>query len=386
MKTKIFAIIFISLFTFPVLGQPFQKRKSFNSDAEYGDYVKANLKIGMRVKANQDYGDVVEGMLGTYYGDLGLDPPCNIMWDKDLGSSSQVTSSYPQDQKSHAYNMHWYMVTIIDDEIQAQGVQNDDININVQTKFTCGLTKEYTFNIQDASAITRANLVINGSDYDYDNDGDFTDFSISVNGNSIIYIEDLAGEGMGTNGYYSDVTYDISQYLINGQNTIELQNTEDDGQVDYTFIKTLTINTSGNRGSVSPSGTLKYIDVDKKYICQTTENYYFDMQNISSLDRVLLVINGSDFDYDDDGDYTDFALYVNDNEIFYVETLQSQGMATDGNYGDISYDITDYLINGHNEIELQNTENDGQVDFAIIKSITISADGGGESTNSHEKY
>lgn len=386
MKTKIFAIIFISLFTYPVLGQPFQKRKNFNSDAEYGDYVKTNLKIGMRVKANQNYGDIVEGMLGTFYGDLGVDPPCNIMWDKDLGSSSQVTSSYPQAQKSHAYNLHWYMVTIVDDGMQTQnqGGQNDVINIDVQTKFTCSLTKEYTFTIQDASAITRADLIINGSDYDYDNDNDFTDFSISVNGNSIIYIENLAGQGMGANGNYSDVTYEISQYLIDGQNTIELQNTEDDGQVDYTFIKTLTVNTSGNGGSSSSSGAFKFIDVDKKFICQTTENYYFDIQNARSLNNVTLIINGSDFDYDDDGDYTDFALYVNDNEIFYIKTLHSQGMAANGDYGDISYDITDYLIDGQNKIELQNTETNDQVDFAIIKSITISSDGGRSST-SHGK-
>jgi len=374
MKTKIIAILLISLFTLPTLGQTFQKRKNFNSDEEYGDYNRSRLTIGMTVKANQDYGRVTEGMEGIFYGDLGVNPPCNIKWNSDLGSSSQVTSDYPQAYKTHAYNMEWYMVDIIGQGSSLTSTSRNTVaSFNIQKEFTSNSYEEYTFYIDDISALSEIKLTINGSDFDDDNDGDFTDFFISVNGNDIIDMISLHNEGMTGNGNYSDLTYDITDYIVNGQNTIKIGNTEDDGQVDYAFIKTMKVTSA--RGTtiddIVDGDAIKFIDINKQYTAGLSDNYYFNISSPSDYGSVQIIMNGSDFDYDNDGDYTDFSLYVNDEQIFYIEDLASFGMSTNGNYSDVSFDISDYLVAGSNKIFIENTETSDQVDYLMLKSITI---------------
>ncbi len=81
---------------------------------DYAIFNEDNLTIGTRVRANQDYGKVKSGMEGTFYGSLDpLKPPCCVMWDEDLSSSSTVSDDYPSYNHSHCYNMEWQMVDII---------------------------------------------------------------------------------------------------------------------------------------------------------------------------------------------------------------------------------------------------------------------------------
>lgn len=380
MKTKLFVILFVSLFTLPVFGQNYLKRKSFSSDAEYGEYIKDNLNVGMRVKANQDFGDVVDGMTGTYKGDDNGNNPCEILWDDNIGT----------------YNVQYYMVNIIDDAQANLSTNNGKGTGNVtggniaffdvQTKFTSSTYEEYYFEVDNPNIYNEVILTLVGSDYDYDDDGDYTDFSISVNDESIIYIEDLYSEGMGGNGDYSDVSYDITDYLIKGRNVIEIGNTEDDGQVDYTFIKTMIVSTGSNNDYQIDFyddlvEDVEFFDLDQTFTAQTEETLYFDIDDLNTGTTINLSITGSDYDEDFDGDYTDFGLYVNDIEIFYIETLQSQGLATDGDISTISFDISDYVYEGENEIYIQNTETADQTDYAVIKSISVNKGSSNGSTN-----
>src|SRR5438067_1722098 len=46
----------------------YRTRATFESDKEYGEYVKKTVRVGWRVRAAVDYERVKKGMTGTYYG------------------------------------------------------------------------------------------------------------------------------------------------------------------------------------------------------------------------------------------------------------------------------------------------------------------------------
>ena len=87
-----------------------KKRKDFNSDDDYGKYVKDSLGIGQRIRALVDYEKVKKGMRGTYFGTNEGTPPCLVMWDDDLKSGSVLLDNFPKQQASHAYWIYWYQV------------------------------------------------------------------------------------------------------------------------------------------------------------------------------------------------------------------------------------------------------------------------------------
>lgn len=90
----------------------YKTRSQFASDDDYGTYVRATLTTGMRVRARVDYERVKKGMRGTYFGTNDGNPPCLIMWDDDLKSSSALIDLFPRSRASHAYWIYWHQVEL----------------------------------------------------------------------------------------------------------------------------------------------------------------------------------------------------------------------------------------------------------------------------------
>jgi hypothetical protein len=241
----------------------------------------------------------------------------------------------------------------------------------VEQKFNSQTTKDYTFNLSSTSGITQAVLVVTGSDYDYDKDGDYTDFTIAVNGTLIFEIKSLKSQGMSGDGSFNDMTVDITKYLKTGLNTITISNTENSGQVDYAFIKKVAIKNKGAVVAVTDYSVLKEYTVEQKFTSQIQKEYTFYLNSTSGINTAQLVINGSDYDYDKDGDYTDFTVSVNGTEIISVTSLKSKGLATDGTYNDLVFNITKNIKSGNNSVIIKNTEDNGQVDYTYIKRVMI---------------
>lgn len=60
----------------------YKARSDFQSDSEYGNYVKSVIKRGMRVKAIRNYEGVGEGDLGTFQGaSESAMVPARVMWE-----------------------------------------------------------------------------------------------------------------------------------------------------------------------------------------------------------------------------------------------------------------------------------------------------------------
>jgi development and cellular proliferation protein Cullin-7 len=91
----------------------FKSRLFFKTDAEYGMYVKETLQVGWRVRASVDYERVKKDMVGSYMGTNNGSPPCLIMWEKNIGSSSTLLPSVPKDKAQHIYWVQWYHVEIL---------------------------------------------------------------------------------------------------------------------------------------------------------------------------------------------------------------------------------------------------------------------------------
>ena len=96
----------------PRMPAALKNRKDFNSDDDYGKYVKESLGLGQRIRALVDYEKVKKGMRGTYFGTNEGTPPCLVMWDEDLKSGSVLLDNFPKQQATHAYWIYWYQVDL----------------------------------------------------------------------------------------------------------------------------------------------------------------------------------------------------------------------------------------------------------------------------------
>jgi hypothetical protein len=261
--------------------------------------------------------------------------------------------------------------------------------ISAYKKYTSGEKSTFTFYVNDPSTISMAKIVINGTDYNYDNDADYTDFRIAVNGNNLIDVQTLNSQGMPGNGTYGDINFDIKNYLHVGENTILLENTEDQGQVDYAYINTISVlvdygksSTTTSYSTGSQTGTeITKTDIWKKFASGFSQTYTFYISNPNDYTNLKLLINGTDYDYDKDGDWTDFRVTLNGHSLIDVASLTTVGLGKDGPYDNATWDIGSYLTSGTNTLILENTEDQGQVDYCWINRFIIKGDKGSSSSN-----
>ena len=86
---------------------PYKTRDEFISDRDYGHYIKATLKPGMKVRARISYESVSQGDYGVYRQTNDGTPPAQFSWD-GLGDT---------------YWVFWHQVEILpspDDEDQEE--------------------------------------------------------------------------------------------------------------------------------------------------------------------------------------------------------------------------------------------------------------------------
>lgn len=77
---------------------PFKTRDDFKTDREYGQYIKATLKKGMKVRARSSYESVNQGDYGIYQQQNDATPPAQFTWE-GLGGET--------------YWVFWHMVDIL---------------------------------------------------------------------------------------------------------------------------------------------------------------------------------------------------------------------------------------------------------------------------------
>ena len=77
---------------------PFKTRDDFKTDREYGQYIKATLKKGMKVRARSSYESVNQGDYGVYQQQNDGTPPAQFTWE-GLGGET--------------YWIFWHMVEIL---------------------------------------------------------------------------------------------------------------------------------------------------------------------------------------------------------------------------------------------------------------------------------
>lgn len=129
------------------------------------------------------------------------------------------------------------------------------------------------------------------------------------------------------------------------------------------------------------NGLTIHIDVSDTFTCGILRTYNFDIPNVV-ITSVELLIYGSDYDADNDGDYTDFWIKVNENDVIpWATPLEQYGLPVDGNFGDVTFDITSNVVVGTNELYLENTEYAGQPDYTVINYVEIIVNGGGTTPN-----
>jgi|GEM_PF-2983638 len=250
MKKILFCLWAVMLFlsTSGVFAQ-YKTKGAFSSDKYYGYYVKDKLSEGMRVMANEDYYVIDEGDQGTYFGTNGGNPPCLVIWDKYLGKDPTLMEGFPESKKGYAYWIDWHKLNIIGDD-----AMNTIARVSIHENFPAQKSKRYTFYVpQSSSNLRQAQLIIRASDNDYDDDGDYTDFAISVNGNNLIWQEELKNQGLPSDESPGNISFAIGHHLKNGSNTLVLQNTETEGQVDYARIEYFEVR-AGKSGKTTHTG------------------------------------------------------------------------------------------------------------------------------------
>jgi hypothetical protein len=264
---------------------------------------------------------------------------------------------------------------------------------DIWKNFKAGVKETYSFYLSNVNDYSGCQLWINGTDYDYDKDGDYTDFRVTLNGNVLIDTKSLTTVGLGKGGPYDNAIFDIQQYLVSGNNTLILENTENSDQVDYDWINRYIIkgkkgggsNYSNNTNNNYSSGS--EIEINKKDIWENfkagvSRTYTFNV-NPSEYSNCKLLINGTDYDYDKDGDFTDFRVSLNGNKLIDVASLTTVGFGKGGPYANAEWDVQSYLVSGTNTLIIENTEDAAQVDYCWVNRYILKGTKGGGSNYSN---
>lgn len=89
-------------------------RDTFSSDQVYGWYIKANLRVGMQVRARVGYESVTEGDIGIYKQTNEYNPPAQFAWD---GFCMGLAGSPPgANTPSRFYHQAHPMQTVLEDD------------------------------------------------------------------------------------------------------------------------------------------------------------------------------------------------------------------------------------------------------------------------------
>ena len=95
-----------------ILPNPYRNRDTFSSDQVYGWYIKANLRVGMQVKARVGYESVTKGDLGIYKQMNNDRPPAQFAWD-ELGET---------------YWLYWHQVEILPNPYKTRDKFSSDMD------------------------------------------------------------------------------------------------------------------------------------------------------------------------------------------------------------------------------------------------------------------
>lgn len=340
-------------------------------DGDYTDFrITVNGKKVIDIKPLTNYG---LGKNGTY-----KEAVITISSYIKYGTNTiKLENTEDRGQVDYVY-LSWMKVMITGSSYSPTNtVTNTSISLNVKKpiyhKFKQGVKKTYSFYLSSTSNTSNAKLILTGYDNDYDNDGDYTEASLKVNGSTIFSSAEFKTKGLGYDNKPKDLKFDIGSYLKSGTNKIEIANTEVSGQLDYFYLTAIKVESGESKQVISQSISLNSsLDVNMKFTPQTVLNlnYYQSGSNSSS---VILSLYGTDVNADNDKDFTDFAIKVNNSSVIYAKSLTEKGFGKDGSYATAEYDISSYLRQGSNTISLYNTEVIGQVDYVYLKSVELGA-------------
>ncbi|MBN2894059.1 MAG: caspase family protein [Bacteroidales bacterium] len=149
-----------------------------------------------------------------------------------------------------------------------------------------------------------------------------------------------------------------------------------DGYVISSFCSSTNNTTTTNIATVSDVFNINTNDnfiVNRNYTSGTKQTFNFKLDDYYDINKCKLFIIGKDYNYDSDADYTDFKILVNEKEVF-VGQLNSKSSFYSENLDSYGFDIENYIQYGPNTVSIQNTEDEGQGDYALIYSIAVNYD------------
>ena len=94
-----------------ILKKQYKCRKDFESDREYGDYVKSVIEVGMKVRARVSFETIVEGDIGEFKRSNSGTPPAQFSWAGLSGNT---------------YWVYWHQVELLVDTPLLAGWMNSD--------------------------------------------------------------------------------------------------------------------------------------------------------------------------------------------------------------------------------------------------------------------
>ena len=113
----------------------------------------------------------------------------------------------------------------------------------------------------------------------------------------------------------------------------------------------------------------KVLPLNHMYVAQGYDTLWLTLDR--DYNYCYLFVNGSDIDEDQDGDYTDFKLKVNDAALVDTAFLSDKKLGRDGPIGVAAFDVSAFMHKGDNRIILGSTEDPGQSDYVVIKDLTV---------------
>lgn len=124
-------------------------------------------------------------------------------------------------------------------------------------------------------------------------------------------------------------------------------------------------------GAQTPGGSGSIL----KLGAQVSQDFSFELPTQIRSSEITLNFFGSDFDADEDGDFTLADVYINGVQVVsFQEEGVDWGLGENGLVGEVSVDISEYLEPGENSLQFRNPEVEGETDYIEIYEIDLSGE------------
>ncbi|MEM1219524.1 MAG: caspase family protein [Bacteroidota bacterium] len=181
----------------------------------------------------------------------------------------------------------------------------------------------------------------------------------------------------GRNGEVGTTQLLMADYFSFGLNqlVIQLDSTTANTQ-DALLLRWALLKSKDDKKKVRSNGGIYQLALEEDFskrdslFASTSIQYEFYLGSIDLRKRIRLIITGTDVDADLDDDFTEVTIEFNGNEVFEAEIIEL-GLGANGDRGFGVLELSEYLVEGLNVINIIETEIDGQADFFVIDQVRL---------------